>query len=214
MSMTSRLIKPEVAKQQPPDRAAAMVSRAMAGVALLVLAVVSAMAFLLALGLIPSPAVLAAVARVGEVLGGIGTLAFLDRALIAAAGAILGVAALSLMARRPRLLQQGAGIHVLQADEKGLVVIGSASVETVAAQTALQSAGVLNARVKVRGRPSGPVRLQIHLDVLPGTEVKHLGPRVQDAVRRSVEDLVGLKVRDANVEVHVMDLDDLAGVMG
>ena len=42
----------------------------------------------------------------------------------------------------------------------------SASVETVAVQTALQSAGVLNARVRVRGRPSGPVRLQIHLDVL------------------------------------------------
>lgn len=211
--MSSRLIKPEAAVQQPPGRASAMVSRVLAGVALLVVAMLSAMTFLLALGLLPPSAISAAVARAGEALGGIETLALLDRALIAAAAAVLSIAALSLLVRKTRSGQTEAGIHLLQADEKGLVVIGSASVETVATLTALQAAGVLNARVKVRGRLSGPVRLRIHLDVLPGTEVKLLGPRVQEAVRRSVEDLVGLTVRDANVQVHVMDLDELVGVM-
>ena len=214
MSMTSSMIKPVVAERRPPGPAAAIASRALAGVALLVLALVSAIAFLVALGLIPPPAVLAAVARVGEAVSRVGTLDLLDRALIAAAAAILGVAALSFLARRSRLVEQSAGIHVLQADEKGLVVIGSASVESVATQTALRAAGVLDARVSVRGRPTGPVRLRIDVDVLPGGEVKRLGPRVQDAVRQSMEDLVGLTVRDVNVEVHVMDLDDLTGVMG
>lgn len=214
MRMTSRLIKPQVAELRSPGRAAAVASRAIAGVALLVCAMASAMLFLLALGLLPPSAILAAAARGGEALSRVGSLAFVDRAVVAAAAAVLSVVALSLLARGPRLLRRSAGIHVLQADEKGLVVIGSASVETVAAQTALQSPGVLNARVSVSGRPSGPVGLQIHLDVLPGTDVKRLGPRIQDEVRRSVEDLVGLTVRDANVEVHVMDLDDLAGVMG
>jgi hypothetical protein len=208
------MIKPVVAEGRPPGRAAAMVSRALAGVALLVLAVASAIAFLVALGLIPPPAILAAAAQVGEAVSKVGMLDLLDRALIAAAAAVLGVAALSFLARRSPLVQRSAGIHVLQADENGLVVIGSASVESVATQTALQAAGVLNARVSVRGRPTGPVRLRIDVDVLPGGEVKRLGPRVQDAVRQSMEDLVGLTVRDVNVEVHVMDLDDLTGVMG
>jgi len=213
MRMTSRFERPEVGLRYPSGRVATLISQAATVVLLLVLAVASATVFLLALGLLPASAVVAAFAPVGELLGKVGTLELVDRALVGAAAALLGVAALALVVRTPREVSQVASKHVLQADEKGLVVIGSASVETIAVQTAIRSPGVLDARVTVRGRPSGPVRLQIRIDVLPGTDVKRLGPRVQDAVRRSVEDLVGLTVRDANIEVRVMDPDELVGAM-
>jgi len=76
------------------------------------------------------------------------------------------------------------------------------------------TAGVLDAHVKVRGPASGPVRLHVRVDVLPGADVKRIGSRVQGLVRSNVEELVGLAVRDANVVVHVMDPDDLRGVLG
>jgi hypothetical protein len=213
MRMTSRFERTEVAQRNPSGRVASLVSQATTVVLLLGLAVAAATVFLLALGLLPASAVVAAFAPVGELLGKVGTLEMVDRALVGAAAGLLGVAALALAVRTPRDVPLVASKHVLQADEKGLVVIGSASVETIAVQTAVLSPGVLDAQVTVRGRPSGPVRLQIRIDVLPGTDVKRLGPRVQDAVRRSVEDLVGLSVRDANIEVRVMDPDELVGAL-
>lgn len=213
MSIASHIARPAVTDRNPTGRASSAILRGVAVVLLLLLAMACATVFLLALGLLPPSAVVAAFAPAGDLLHSVATLDFVDRAIAGAAAAAVGVAALALMVRAPRNVPHAATKHILHADEKGLVVIGSESVETVAEQAAVRAPGVLDARVRVKGRPSGPVRLRVRVEVLPGTDVKRVGPRVQDAVRSSVEDLVGLTVRDANVEVHVMDPDDLAEVM-
>jgi len=214
MSISSRIARPTVADRESLGHPSALIVRAIFILLLLLVAIAAATVFLLALGLLPASSVVAVFAPLGDVLGAIAGSTFSDRALAAGAAAVVGVAALVLMARAPRELPQAPAKHILQADEKGLVVIAARSVETVAVQTVLRQPGVVDARVRVKGRPSGPVRLRIEVDVLPGADVKRLGSRIQDAGRTCVEDLVGLTVRDANVEVRVLDPEDLAEVMG
>ncbi len=211
---TSRWDEPGEEQSAAPGRAAQILTRAATAVLLVLLAALSAVVFLLALDIISTASVANLLSPVDGVLSKITAADLLDRALVAGASALIGVAALALLVRVPSGgAPRAPGKHVLQADDKGLVVIGSESVETVAVETAIRTPGVLDATVRVRGRPSGPIRLHVRVDVLPGSEVKLLGPRVQESVHRSVEDLVGLPVRDANVEVHVLDADELSRVV-
>lgn len=214
MSVSSRIgTAPFETEATPRKGLATVLYRIGAGILLLIVAVAAATVFLVTLDLVPVATVTAVFQPIGDVLGTIPTADLLDRALVAGVAAVVGVAALALLARSPAGVTQAAGRHVLQADEQGLVVIGSESVETIAVQAAVMTPGVLEATVKARGRPTGPVRLRVLVEVLPGADVKRIGAKVQQAVRSSVEDLVGLAVRDANVEVHVMDPEDFAGVL-
>lgn len=214
MSVSSRIADAPTGAEAPTiGRAAIVLYRLGSSVLLLALAAVAAAVFLVALDLLAVSAVIGVFAPVGNLLGLVTSAGVMDRALVAGAAAVVSVAALALLVRAPRTVARNAAYHILQSDEKGLVVVGSESVETVAVQTAVMTAGVLNARVKVRGRASGPVRLNVRVEVLPGADVKRIGPRVQESVCSNVEELVGLTVRDANVEVHVMDPDDIRGLM-
>ena len=187
-------------------------ARVMAFLMLLGLAIVSAAVFLIALGLVQPLVVSDAFAKLGGTLGAVATVDRFDRVVIAVVAALVGLIALSLLVARQRLpAERMPACHVVQSDDKGLVLIGAESVESVASQTALRVAGVLDARARVRGRATGPIRLKLRVDVLPGTDVKRIGPRVQDSVMRSVQEGVGLDVRDAVVEVRVVDLEQLAG---
>ncbi|MFW5739987.1 MAG: alkaline shock response membrane anchor protein AmaP [Myxococcota bacterium] len=213
MSVSSRIGETTTTPKPGTGRAAAVLLRIGTGVLLVLLAAVAAAVFLVALDLVPAATVTGIFTPLGDLLSRVTTADVLDRAIVAGAAAVIGVVALALLTRTQRSSARSASRHVLHSDDKGFVLIDSESVETVAEQAALLTAGVLETKVTVSGRPSGPVRLRVRVEVLPGADVKRIGPRVQEKVRRSVEDLVGLSVRDANVEVRVKDLDDLGGVL-
>lgn len=189
-----------------------LLPRLVVTVLLVIFASTAATVLLLALGLLPPSAVVSVFAPIGDVLRSVPAADVADRGLIAGAAALLGVCALALIAWAPRAIRRRMVRHVLDVDEKGLIVIGTESVETVALISAIKSAGVLDARVSVSGRSTGPVRVAIRVDALPGTDLKQLGADVRDTVRRNVEQLVGLQVSDARVEVQVAEFEDLIEV--
>lgn len=148
-------------------------------------------------------------------------LAWLDRLswpgrLGVAAGALaVGVLCLSLPLRliAPAARSSSTGLHMLEADERGFVVLDSAGVATFAEQAALTAQGVVDARARVRGTGTSPVRLRVDVSVYPGADVKQAGAEARRMIRESVERYVGVDVKEVAVKARVIEVEAFARLL-
>lgn len=135
-----------------------------------------------------------------------------QRALTAAVSAVVGLGALALLFRRGGpgggAAAESAGRahqHVLLADDDGMVMVSTAGVAAVAETAAIRSHGVVEARVRVRGRGSAPIRVHVAADAYPGADFKRAGREVRENVKSSLQRLVGIEVTDVTVEMEVSE---------
>lgn len=196
------------------SRAVATFDRALVFVVLLAVALGAAALFLVVAGAVPATDLAASVRwpfdRLAQLSGW-------SRLGWGAGAAAASMVALSLLVRtlRPGMAAPRgvAHHHILQSDESGLLVIDSASLETIAGEAARSAPGVIDVEVRVRGKATGPVQVLAKVDVLPGAHVRLAGDEARKLIRTSIEELGGLAVRDANVEVRVIDPDTFIAVL-
>ena len=103
--------------------------------------------------------------------------------------------------------------HVLVSDELGFVFVDTQGVEAVACAAALRAPGVVEADVEAHGAGGSPVRLAAFVGVHPGASIEVAGRSARTLVRQAVEELVGLRVSDVVVSVHVLSPEDLGRVL-
>ncbi|MGM0574743.1 MAG: hypothetical protein ACQEXJ_07560 [Myxococcota bacterium] len=179
------------------------------GVLLILLCAAASVVLLLALGVLDA-ARLPAFLPEGPVAV-LEALAPVERLAIAAGAVVVGVAAALMLAspgsRRGRR-GRASTVHVLERDERGMVVVASQSVGTVARAAALRVPGILDAEVRRIRSANGPATLRLRAWVLAGTEVRSVGEEVRDGVQDAVERLVGLTVRSVHVEMEVVAPED------
>jgi len=133
--------------------------------------------------------------------------AWLRAGAVAAGAFLVGVVALATGVRGRSQTRNRR--HVIASGERGMVVVDSRSVATMAAAAARACGGVIGLDVGVRGAGDEPVRVVIYASVLPGTDLAVSGREVQDAARRAIEKLAGLPVQDVHVSVEVTATEDL-----
>lgn len=146
-------------------------------------------------------------------------LSFLDgldwpsRLGVAAGSTIFGILSVTIIFRLFARPTASAALHILDADDRGIVVVDSRGISTIAAQAAMSAHGVVDVQVSTKGTGTTPVRLRVDAAVYPGANVKRAGSEVREAVREAVENLVGIGVRDVTVKAHVIETDALANLI-
>jgi hypothetical protein len=127
---------------------------------------------------------------------------------------VVGLGAVLLLFRRIVPSTPAAGTHhVLSADDHGVVLVDKRGISTVAESAVERVNGVVDSRVRVIGQGSAPVRLHVRIWIHAGADLKRAGDEARATARRSVEELVGLEVLDALVQLHVVPLEDLEKVV-
>jgi len=111
--------------------------------------------------------------------------------------------------RKPKVPLQ----HLLTADKHGFVLVDSKGIVTIAEQAALSGHGVIESEVTVLGEESGPISLKADIGVHPGANVKQAGDETRELVRETVQEIVGIEVRDVTVAVHVLEPNELTRLM-
>ncbi len=133
--------------------------------------------------------------------------------VVTAAVCSIGVLAAIIMVVRAGRRGSGPRRHVLVADEYGFVLVDTPGVEAIACAAALRAPGVVEADVEAVGAGASPVRLSALVGVHPGASIEEAGRSVRTLVRCAVEELVGLRVSDVVVSVHVMDPEELGRLL-
>jgi hypothetical protein len=131
----------------------------------------------------------------------------------AAASIVLGLLSLSLFFRGIGITRRPRSIHILTADDKGLVVVDSHGIAVVAEAAATSAHGVMAAEVEVIPRGAQQVKLRLDVDVYPGANVKRAGTEARDACKDAVEKLVGVEVVGITATTHVLEPEEMARVM-
>jgi len=178
---------------------------------LAVVALAAAAAFVVAAGALGASQILGELslaARIDALLAGIGWPA---RAGIALASLCVGVAALSLLLRRA--FARSSTLHMLASDDRGFVGIDSKGIVAVAEHAAITTRGVLEASAQVKGDGTSPVRVRVDLSLYPGADLKRAGAEAKEAVRRALEEMVGIGIRELLVAVHVLEPDALGQLL-
>ena len=129
------------------------------------------------------------------------------RAAVAAGSLVIGLLALALMFRGGG--KPVSNVHVLTADERGLVVVDNRGVCTVAAEAARRSPGVLGVTARVTGTGAAPVRVELTLSASAAAELKNVGDAARTTAADAIERLIGLKVQDVIVKILVVPLEEL-----
>ncbi len=130
--------------------------------------------------------------------------------------AVAGVASiltLTLLARSWRPSQPATALHMLDVDDRGVVVVDSRGIAVIARQAALSAHGVVDAEVSVRGSGTDPISVQVEIDVYPGSNIKRAGTEVRAMVAKSIDELVGLTVQDVMVRAQVIESNALSRVL-
>jgi uncharacterized alkaline shock family protein YloU len=140
-------------------------------------------------------------------------LSWTSRLGIAGGCAIIGLLAITVMLRQLKAPGQRARLHILESGERGFVVVDSRSISTIAAQAAMSAHGVIEVHVSVRGNGTSPVRLKVEAGVYPGANVKRCGAEMLEAVRETVESMVGIDVADVAVKAHVVETDAMTRIL-
>ena len=180
---------------------------------LLVVATGASVALLAIIGLLPAPRPGGPWAVAGELLSPLDGLP-LDSQLAAGAGAFLaGLLALLGVIRLFERPHAESVWHLLDGNDRGVVVMDSLGVATIATQAALRTDGVVDAQTTVRGRGLSSVRLRVHVGLYPSAPVKSTGQAVRQAVHEAVENMAGLTVHNVVVKAHVLEPDDLVRVL-
>jgi uncharacterized alkaline shock family protein YloU len=126
-------------------------------------------------------------------------------ALAAASGALaVGLftlmGALRLMApSNPR-----ASMHVVDVRDTGSVLIDSASVATIASQSALSVPGVVQAEARIDPGAEQAILVALKVAVHPGTAIPQVGGAVREQAREALDELVGIDILDMTVAVRVL----------
>ena len=92
-------------------------------------------------------------------------------------------------------------------------MVDSRGIATDRRTGAASAHGVIEAQVQVRGSGTSPVQLRADVGVYPGADVKRAGSETRQTVRDAVDRLVGLKVSDVTVAVHVLETDELTRLL-
>ncbi|MBW2731263.1 MAG: hypothetical protein JRH20_02660 [Deltaproteobacteria bacterium] len=187
--------------------------RLLGAVLLLAIGVAAALSLLVALGTL-APSQIFAEWEAGRVLlRHAATSTPVDRVSIAGLSAAIGLFSLTWLVRLLGGASTKAGVHLLAADEQGFVVVDSRGIAAIAAQAARSTKGVMNAKVKVSGVGTEPVRLKVDVGVHPGANIKEAGEHTRSRVYETVEKLVGVEVKDVSVSVHVMEAEELSRLL-
>lgn len=143
----------------------------------------------------------------------VGSLTWLQRTAVAGTAVVIGLLFLVLMFRSFAPQKREHGLHLLQSDERGFVLLDSRGIATIAEHAALAISGVADVSVQVRGSGTAPVRLRVEIGVVPGAGVKQAGLDTRDAVREAVEHLAGIDVKDITVRAHVLEPEALTRIL-
>jgi len=196
----------------PPARLDAL----FAGLLLLVVAAAAAAAFLLAIGLVDASRLIADEGLRETLLGWTtGTGNAWTRAAVASGSLLVGLLALWGIIRRltpggaPRGAQTQSAVHVLVADDLGVVLVAREGIEGIARQAVQGATGVIDAEVQVRSRGPDAVGLKVDALVLPGADLQRAGAQARDRAREAVERLVGLGVQEVSVRLEVVEPEEL-----
>jgi hypothetical protein len=136
-----------------------------------------------------------------------------ERLGVAAVACIAGLISITIIFRLFSTPTTSTSVHILDIDERGIVVVDSSGISTIATQAALSAHGVVDARVFTKGASSAPLRLKVDVAVYPGANVKRAGSEVREAIREAVETLVGIDVGDIAVNAHIIKTDALVGLI-
>lgn len=204
-----RVNTPRQSARQGPGGTGTPVDSLVASLALLAVAGIAAVMFLLALGFADPAQIMPDTQLRARLLG------WLDGPLwvkLVTAGGSLLVGLVSLWALLRRFGSRPAPsprVHVLSADEQGVILVAREGISEVAETAALGAPGIVDVDVQIRNRGSEAVGLRIRAGVVPGADLQRAGAQVRDRARDAVEKLVGLSVRDVTVELDVLDAEDL-----
>lgn len=173
---------------------------------LFALAAACALAFVLATGLLDTSNVIADEVLRQRLLGVFDEGPLATRALVAGVSLVLGLAVLALLVGKlPGRAAAAAGsVHVVTADDEGMVVIASEGLESLVKLAVTRTHGIVEAAVSVRGRGASPVGLKVKALARPGTDLGRAGKEVRSAARSAVERLGGLTVGDVVVKLDVL----------
>jgi hypothetical protein len=172
-------------------------------------ALLSALVFVLAIGLLEPSAVFGDAALRDAVLGPI-TADAGSRALFAAGSLAIGLGALTLLLRRTsRRSRPESGAHVVSSGDAGLVVISNSGVASLIHHAVLRTRGVVEAEVQVKGRGAAPIGIRVDTVARAGTDLEQTGSAVRDAARSAAERLGGLEVGDVVVKLDVLSPEDM-----
>ena len=175
---------------------------ALAGVLLLAAGV-----FLAAVGLVDAEPWLPADGDLLESLGLAKAPPALGRALVALVAVAAGLLSIWLMGFRGGMAPAQESTYVLASDEKGLVTVELAGIQTIASAAVLRTPGVVEAQLTVQSRGGGPVRMRMVASVIAGADLQEVGARARSAASEAVERLVGIDVGDVSVQLRVVPPD-------
>lgn len=179
------------------------------------LAALSAYAMLRALGLLPPAALLPAPLSLSPALAWLDDLAAGPRLLTSLGALVIGTLALWMLVRRDAGVREAGGggaLHVLTADELGLVVLANGGLEAIVATAARATPGVFDARVRARPHGRG-VQLALDIQVLQDTNVPRAANLTRERAVAAVERLVGLPVDAVRVRVDVLSAEQLGRLL-
>lgn len=135
------------------------------------------------------------------------------RALMAAGAGIAGLLCFAVIIHQWASGRAEAAFHMLDADDRGFVVVDSRGVAVVAEQAAMSAHGVIGAAAVIKGSGTTPIQVSIRVDLYPGANIKHAGTHVREAVAKAMDELVGLEVRDITVNAHIVESDIMTRVL-
>jgi uncharacterized alkaline shock family protein YloU len=138
---------------------------------------------------------------------------WLSRLGIAAVSGIIGMLSIVILIRLFTRPAPVATLHIVDADDRGIVVVDSRGISTIASHAAMSAHGVVDVQVFTRGSGSEPIMLKINAAVYPGANIKRAGIEVRESVREAVESLVGIKVREVAVKAHVIETDAIGSLL-
>ena len=181
------------------------------GVLLLAVALVGAVVFLVAAGLVESERIIADADLRATLLGFADSGPATQRAITAAASALVGLGSLVVLFRRAGGDKGGSipgalhAQHILLDDDDGRVMVSTDGIASVAETAAVRAHGVVAADVRVSGQGSAPVRIHLIAYAYRGADLRRAGREARENVKASVEKLVGIDVTDVNVEIVVTE---------
>lgn len=179
------------------------------------IAAAAAVVFLVAVGLVDSARIIPNPDLRAALLGFADSGTALSRVAVAAGAAVVGLISLALARGRlfPGAPAAPAARHIVSADDKGVVMVTTAGIATVAESAALRAPGVVRAHARVSGRGSAPVRLHIRVQCFGSADLKRAGREARELASDAVQRLVGIDVTDTNVELIVIPPEEAARVL-
>lgn len=188
--------------------------RLIAGLLSLAVAVVAAGIVVVAIRLLEPAQLSVGIAALESVLADLAQAPLATRAGFAAGSSVVGFLSLMMMMRMFGARRRGGeAMHILEADDRGFVVVDSRGIAIVAEEAAHTTPGVVAAEVEVFPRGAKGVKLRVAIDVYPGANVKQAGTEARERARKAVEELVGVEVGTVTASTHVLEPEEMARVL-